>query len=179
MTSEGMYRDRAGSSSTPGATSFATSSGRGVALATFCLAFRRSSFLFGSFFSRAMSRACSKISPICLWAFSTPMTSASRSNFSLKLRSAENLKLNTVGRAGWRMLGELGDSWCEPVVDSREGAAGLSAGAASTGTSRAGRLRIDGSNTAFGSIRTRYSSTAFLVIPAQFARSVSTLFSLR
>ncbi len=38
------------------------------------------------------------------------MTSASRSNFSLKLRSAENLKLNTVGRAGCSMLGELGDS---------------------------------------------------------------------
>ena len=42
------------------------SSRRGLALVVdFCLAFRRSSFLFGSFFSRAMSRACSKIFAIC------------------------------------------------------------------------------------------------------------------
>ena len=37
------------------------------------------------------------------------MASASRLSLSLKLRSAENLKLNTVGQAGWSMLGELGD----------------------------------------------------------------------
>ena len=63
------------------------------------------------------------------------------------------------------------------VVNSRGGAAGFSARAGSTGTGRAGRLRIDGSNTGLGSIRTRYSSTTFLVIPAQSARSVSTLSS--
>ena len=182
MSWEGMYRDLAGLSftlGTSGATFSDTSSGRGWALVALCLAFRRSSFLLGSFFSRTTSRACSKISAICLSAFSMPMISANRSNFSLKLRSAENLKLNTVGRAGWSMLGELGDSWCVLVVNSRGGGAGLSAGAASTGTGRAGRLRIDGSNTGLGSMRTRYSSAVFLVIPAQSARSVSTLSSLR
>ncbi len=71
-----------------------------------------------------------------------------------KFRSAENLKLNTVGRAGWSMLGELRDSWRWLVVNSRAGAAG----AGSTGTGREGRLRIDGSNTGLGSMRTRYSS---------------------
>ena len=99
MTSEGMYRDLAGSSftlGTPGATTRDISSGRGAALVTFCLAFRRSSFC-------------------------------------LKFRSAENLKLNTAGRAGWRMLGELGDSW-----RSRVGDAGLSGGGDSTGTGRGG-----------------------------------------
>ena len=85
------------------------------------------------------------------------MTWASRSNFSLNLRSAENLKLNTAGRAGWRMLGELGDNCCVLIVNSRGGDAGLSAGTASTGTGRAGRLRIDGTNTGLGSMRTRYN----------------------
>jgi len=50
------------------------------------------------------------------------------------------------------MLGELGGNFCVFIVNSRGGSAGLASGAASTGTSRAGRLRIDGSNTGLGSM---------------------------
>ena len=69
MDSEETYRDLAGSSftlGTPGARFSDISSRRGLALVAFCLAFRRSSFLFGSFFSRATSRACSK-SRVEIW----------------------------------------------------------------------------------------------------------------
>ena len=52
---------------------------------------------------------------------------------------------------------ELGDNCCVLIINSRGGAAGLSAGTGSTGTGRAGRLRIDGSNTGLGSMQTRYN----------------------
>ena len=48
MASEGTYRDLASSSSTTGATVPDISSGRGLALVAFCLAFRGSSFFLGS-----------------------------------------------------------------------------------------------------------------------------------
>src|SRR3972149_6208983 len=67
---------------------------------------RRARFLFRSFLSSAMSRARSMISAMCWRGFSTPRTSARRSNFSLNFRSAEKRKLKRSGLAGSRILGD-------------------------------------------------------------------------
>ena len=72
-----------------------------------CLSSRRSRFLFGSFFSSEMSTARSKISDMFFKGFSTPRTSASRSNFALKPPSEAKRKLNVSGRAGSSRFGEV------------------------------------------------------------------------
>ena len=123
-----------------------------------------------------MSSAFSKISAMFFWALSTPTTSASRSNLSLKSRVAEKRKLYNSGVAGCRMGGELFGGSAGGGVDGGDGG-GVEVGRLDS--ARTGRLRIDGSKTGFGLSATRYSSVSRRLIPAQSEMSISMLSSVR